>query len=61
MSAKHSRLTLPSSSQKIRKAKARLKQMPKERQIDLMVAAGVMTEKQATRAKKNLSQAKVIK
>jgi hypothetical protein len=35
--------------------------MPKERQIDLMVAAGVMTEQQATRAKKNLSQAKVIK
>jgi NADH:ubiquinone oxidoreductase subunit B-like Fe-S oxidoreductase len=35
--------------------------MPRERQIDLMVAAGVMTEKQAVRAKKKLGEAKVVK
>ncbi|MGP0068721.1 MAG: hypothetical protein ACLQGP_34610 [Isosphaeraceae bacterium] len=61
MSAKRYKLTLPASSQKIRKAKAKLKQMPKERQIDIMVAAGGMTEKQAARAKKTLGEAKVVK
>jgi hypothetical protein len=34
--------------------------MPKERQIDLMVAAGVMTETQAVRAKKKLDEAKLV-
>ncbi len=61
MSAKRYKVTLPASSEKIRQARAKLKRMPKERQIDLMVAAGVMTEKQAARAKKTLREAKVVK
>ena len=61
MSAKRYNLTLPASSQKIRKARAKLKQMPKERQIEIMVAAGVMTEEQAARAKKTLGEAKLAK
>ncbi len=61
MSVKHYKLTLPASSQKIRKAKDKLKKMPKERQIELMVAAGVMSEEQAVRAQKTLRDAKVVK
>jgi ribosomal protein S20 len=40
----------------IRKAKKSLRTMSKTRQIDLMVKAGVMTQKQATRAKKKLAE-----
>jgi hypothetical protein len=61
MSVKRYKLTLPASSQRIRKAKAKLKQMPKVRQIELMVAAGVMTEEQAVRAMKKLGEPKVVK
>jgi hypothetical protein len=35
--------------------------MSPERQIELMVKAGVMTAQQAERAKKKLGEAKVIK
>lgn len=57
MSAKRYKLTLPSSSQKIRKAKTHLKQMSETKKLDLMVKAGAMTKAQANRAKKKLSQA----
>jgi hypothetical protein len=39
---------------------AKFKKMPKERRIDLMVKAGVMTVEQAERAKKALAE-KAIK
>jgi hypothetical protein len=61
MSVKHCKLTLPASTERIRKARAKLKQMSPERQIELIVAAGAMTAKQAERARKKLGEAKVIK
>ena len=51
-----SKLALPSSSQKIRKAKMSLRTMTKARRIELMVEAGVMTPRQAAQAKKKLSE-----
>ena len=56
MSVKRSKLALPSSSQKIRKAKMSLRTMTKARRIELMVEAGVMTPRQAKQAKKKLSE-----
>lgn len=54
MFVKRCKLDLPTSSQKIRKAKATLKGMTKLKRIDLMVKAGSMTEKQAEKARKKL-------
>ena len=45
MSVKRYKLALPTSSQRIRKAKTKLKQMTKLRKIELMVEAGAMTRK----------------
>jgi hypothetical protein len=56
MSVKRYKLALPSSSQKIRKAKKSLEAMPKAKRIDLMVKAGVMTKKQSEQAKKKLAE-----
>lgn len=56
MSVKRYKLALPTSTQKIRKAKATLKEMTKLKRIDLMVKAGSMTEKQAERARKKLAE-----
>jgi hypothetical protein len=56
MSVKRYKLALPSSTQRIRKAKMSLKAMPKSKHIDLMVKAGVMTENQAEKAKKKLGE-----
>jgi len=56
MSVKRCKMALPSSSQRIRKAKKSLKTMSKAKQIDLMVKARVMTRKQAERAKKKLAE-----
>jgi hypothetical protein len=56
MSVKRYKLALSTSSQKIRKARTKLKQMSKQRRIELMVEAGVMTEEQAERAKKKLAE-----
>ena len=49
MSAKHYKLAMPASSEKISEAKRRLKQMPKLTKIELMVKASVMTPEQAER------------
>jgi hypothetical protein len=59
MSVKHYKLALPSSSQKIRKAKESLKGMSMSKKIDLMVDAGALTDKQAAFAKKKLGKGKV--
>ncbi len=59
MSAKCFKLALPSSSQRIRKAKTRLKEMTELRKIELMVEAGAMTKSQAERAKKKLGETPV--
>ncbi len=56
MSVKRYKLALPTSSQRIRKAKIKLKQMTKLRKIELMVEAGSMTRSQAERAKKKLAE-----
>ncbi len=56
MSVKRYKLALPTSSQRIRKAKIKLKQMTKLRKIELMVEAGAMTKSQAERAKKKLAE-----
>ena len=61
MSVKRCKLTLPASTDRIRKARAKLKEMPQERQIEIMVKAGVMTVQQAERAKKKLGEARVTK
>ncbi len=53
---KRDKLALPSLTQRIQKAKKSLEAMPKSKQIDLMVKAGVMTEKQAEKAKKKLGE-----
>ena len=59
MSVKRYKLALPTSSQKIRKAKAALKGMTKLKRIELMVKAGSMTEKQAEKARKKLAETPV--
>ena len=56
MSAKHYELEVSSSTLRIRKARKFLQKLPKEKRIDLMVKAGVMTEEQADRAKKKLAE-----
>ncbi|QEH35050.1 hypothetical protein OJF2_35950 [Aquisphaera giovannonii] len=55
MSAKHSEVALPASSERIREAKAALKRIPKERKLELMVEAGAITPEQADRARKRLA------
>jgi hypothetical protein len=61
MPVKHYKLALPSSSQKIRKAKESLKEMSKSKKIDLMVKAGALTDKQAALARKKLGEGKLVK
>ena len=56
MSVKRYKVALSTSSQKIAKAKTKLKQMSRLRKIELMVEAGAMTEEQAERAKKKLAE-----
>jgi hypothetical protein len=56
MCAKRYKLALPSSSQRIRKAKKTLQSMPMENQIDLMVKAGAMTQQQGEKAKQKLTE-----
>ena len=56
MCAKRYKLVLPSSSQRIRKAKRALREMSKLDRIDLMVKAGSMTQQQAEKAKKKLAE-----
>ncbi len=56
MSVKRYKLAIPSSSQRIRKARKLLHTMSKSDQIDLMVKAGSMTEEQADQAKKKLAE-----
>jgi hypothetical protein len=56
MSVKRYKLALPSSSQRIRKAKKSLRTMPKLRRIELMVKVGAMTENQAEKAKQELAE-----
>ena len=56
MSVRHYKLALPSSSQKIKKAKASLSRMSKSKKIELMVEAGALTDKQAAVAKKKLGK-----
>jgi NAD(P)H-hydrate repair Nnr-like enzyme with NAD(P)H-hydrate epimerase domain len=56
MCAKRYKVVLPSSSQRIRKAKKTLREMSKLDRIDLMVKAGSMTQQQAEKAKKKLGE-----
>ena len=56
MSVKRYKLALPDSSQRIREARKKFKDMPKLRRIELMVEARILTAKQAERAKKKLSE-----
>ena len=56
MSVKRYKPALSTSSQKIRKAKTKLKQMSRLRKLELMVEAGAMTAEQAERAKKKLAE-----
>jgi hypothetical protein len=56
MSAKQYKLAMPSSSQRIRKAKKTLREMSKLDRIDLMVKAGSMSQQQADKAKKKLAE-----
>ncbi len=56
MSAKRYKLTELSSRQRIRQAMINFEKMPKEKRIDLMVEAGVMTLEQAERAKKKIAE-----
>jgi hypothetical protein len=60
MSVKRYKLALPSSSQRIRKAKESLREMPRLKQIELMVKAGAMTEIQAEKARKKLGEVKIV-
>ncbi len=57
MPAKRYKVPLSASSQKIRKARIKLRHMTDLEKIELMVKAGVMSEAQAERAKKNLQKA----
>jgi len=54
MSVKRYKLALPSSTQRIRKAKETLRAMPKLKRIELMVKAGAMTAEQAETARQKL-------
>jgi hypothetical protein len=56
MCAKRYKVVLPSSSQRIRRAKQTLREMSKLDRIDLMVKAGSMTQQQAEKAKKKLGE-----
>ena len=56
MSVKRYKPALSTSSQKIREAKTKLKQMSRLRKLELMVEAGAMTAEQAERAKKKLAE-----
>ena len=56
MCAKRYNLVLPSSSQRIRNARKSLRKMSKVERIDLIVAAGSMTEQQAEKAKKKVAE-----
>ena len=58
MSVERYKLALPSSSQKIKAAKASLSQMSKSKKIKLMVKAGALTAKQAAVAQKKLEGSK---
>jgi hypothetical protein len=61
MSAKRYKLTLPSSSQRIRKAKELLPEMPQLKRIERMVNAGAMTEIQVEKASKKLGEVEIVK
>ena len=61
MSAKRYELPVSESVAIIRRARAKLERMPRERQIDIMVKAGVMTEEQAARAKKAIAEREAAK
>ena len=54
MSAKRYKPAMSASGQRIRKASQHLKKMSMQRKIELMVAAGALTESQAEQARKNL-------
>ena len=56
MSVKRYKLALSTSRQRIRKARKFLRAMPRLKQIELMVKAGVMTEEQAEQARKKLAE-----
>ena len=56
MSAKRYKLALPSSTQRIEKAKKSLRGMSQLKRIELMVKAGVLTDLQAERARKKISK-----
>ncbi len=56
MSVKRSKLAVPSSVWRIRKARERLRGMSDLEGIELMVKAGVMTREQADRAKQRLAE-----
>jgi hypothetical protein len=60
MSVKRYKLALPSSSQRIRKAKESLREMPRLKQIELMVKSGAMTEIQAEKARKKLGEVEIV-
>ena len=51
MCAKRYKLALPSSSQRIRKARVTFRKMSKLDRIDLMVKAGALTEEQAQKVR----------
>lgn len=56
MSAKRSKLAVPSSVWRIRKAKKMLREMSDLERIEVAVEAGVMTREQADRAKQRLAE-----
>ncbi|MFO0926971.1 MAG: hypothetical protein U0736_08005 [Gemmataceae bacterium] len=56
MCAKRYKLEVPSSTQRVRKARKALREMSQVDQIDLMVKAGLMTPEQAEKAKQKLAQ-----
>lgn len=56
MSKKHSKMARSASSHLIGRAMKNFRQMPKERRIDLMVEAKLLTPEQAERAKKKWAE-----
>ena len=60
MSKKGSRVARSASSEKIRLAMKHFFRLPKERRIDLMVEAKVMTPEQAERAKKKWAELQAL-
>jgi hypothetical protein len=56
MSAQRYEPELPSSVERIRRARLHLKTLPKQRRIELMVEAGALTAEDAERAKKRLAE-----